>query len=150
MYSNNSQGGGFGSLFANIPPVTKNLLLINIAVFAVMAIVPGAEAALDRWCALYYFSSPGFYPFQIFTYMFLHGSFMHLFFNMFALWMFGRTIEYTMGSARFLFFYITCGIGAGLIQEGIRPSPRVDTLARGFAGSDDSGLLPPPPLDELH
>ena len=51
MYSNNSQGGGFGSLFANIPPVTKNLLLINIAVFAVMAIVPGAEAALDRWCA---------------------------------------------------------------------------------------------------
>ena len=119
MYSNNSQGGGFGSLFANIPPVTKNLLLINIAVFAVMAIVPGAEAALDRWCALYYFSSPGFYPFQIFTYMFLHGSFMHLFFNMFALWIFGRTIEYTMGSARFLFFYITCGIGAGLIQEGI-------------------------------
>lgn len=119
MFQNNYQGGGFGSFFGNIPPVTKNLLTINILVFAVMAIIPGAEAALDRWCALYYFSSPGFRPFQLFTYMFLHGSFMHLFFNMFALWMFGRTIEYTMGPARFLFFYLTCGIGAGLVQEGV-------------------------------
>lgn len=119
MYPNNYQGGGFGSLFANIPPVTKNLLLVNILIYFLMAIIPGAEAAVDRWCALYYFSSPGFFPYQLFSYMFLHGSFMHLFFNMFALWMFGRTIEYTMGSARFLFFYLTCGIGAGLVQEGV-------------------------------
>ncbi|MDE6310303.1 MAG: rhomboid family intramembrane serine protease [Muribaculaceae bacterium] len=114
-----SQGGGYNSLFRNIPPVTKNLLLLNLFIYVLQMLIPGADRALDRWCALYYFSSPGFYPYQLFTYMFLHASFMHIFFNMFALWMFGRTIEYAMGSMRFLFFYLTCGIGAGLIQEGV-------------------------------
>ncbi len=114
-----SQGGGYNSLFRNIPPVTKNLLLLNIFIYVLQMLIPGADRALDRWCALYYFTSPGFYPYQLFTYMFLHASFMHVFFNMFALWMFGRTIEYAMGSMRFLFFYLTCGIGAGLVQEGV-------------------------------
>lgn len=119
MFQNDYRGGGFRSLFSDIPPVTKNLLLVNIFIYFLMSLIPGAEAALERWCALYYFSSPGFYAYQLFTYMFLHGSFMHLFFNMFALWMFGRIIERSMGSARFLFFYLTCGIGAALVQEGV-------------------------------
>ncbi|MDE6832394.1 MAG: rhomboid family intramembrane serine protease, partial [Muribaculaceae bacterium] len=68
---------------------------------------------------LHYFTSDHFLPSQLFTYMFMHESFMHLFFNMFALFMFGGIIEQVMGSKRFLFYYISCGIGAALIQEGV-------------------------------
>ena len=84
-----------------------------------MAIMPSADRILSKHLALYYFSSPGFRPFQLISYMFLHGGFTHLFFNMFALIMFGRTIEMVMGSSRFLFYYITCGICAALVQLGV-------------------------------
>lgn len=107
------------SIFSNIPPVVKNLLIINILIYLVMSIMPAADRWFDANLALYYFSSPAFKPYQLFTYMFLHGGFMHLFFNMFALFMFGRTIEMTMGSARFLFYYISCGICAALVQMGV-------------------------------
>lgn len=102
-----------------MPPVTKNLLIINVIIWAAMALVPVIDTRLTQWCALHYFSSPGFNAAQLFTYMFMHGGFMHLFFNMFALLMFGRTIEMTMGSARFLFYYISCGICAALVQMGV-------------------------------
>lgn len=84
-----------------------------------MAIIPAADQVLNKYLALYYFSSPAFQPYQLFTYMFLHGNFMHLFFNMFALFIFGKTIEMAMGSARFLFYYVTCGICAALVQMGV-------------------------------
>ena len=107
------------SLFSSMPPVVKNLLIINVLIWLVMAISPDADRAFTKYLALYYFSSPGFLPFQLFTYMFLHGGFTHLFFNMSALVMFGGTIERAMGSARFLFYYISVGIGAALIQMGV-------------------------------
>lgn len=107
------------SFFQTLPPVVKNLLIINILIYLVMALLPAADHFFNRYFALYYFTSPAFEPYQLFTYMFLHGGFMHLFFNMFALAMFGRTIEMTMGSARFLFYYITCGICAALVQMGV-------------------------------
>ena len=107
------------SIFSNMPPVVKNLLIINVLVWLVMALFPAADRAFTRYLALYYFSSPGFYPFQLFTYLFMHGGFPHLFFNMFALVMFGMTIERAMGSARFLFYYVSVGIGAALIQMGV-------------------------------
>ena len=107
------------SLFSSMPPVVKNLLIINVLIWLVMAISPDADRAFTKYLALYYFSSPGFLPFQLFTYMFLHGGFTHLFFNMFALVMCGGTIERAMGSARFLFYYISVGIGAALIQMGV-------------------------------
>lgn len=107
------------SIFSSLPPVVKNLLIINILIYFAMALVPAIEATFSKWLALYYFTSPFFKAFQLFTYMFLHGGFMHLFFNMFALFMFGRTIEMTMGSQRFLFYYISCGICAALVQMGI-------------------------------
>lgn len=110
---------GSNSFFSNIPPVVKNLLIINILIWAFMAILPAADRVLEKYFALYYFSSPAFKVFQLFTYMFLHANFMHLFFNMFALFMFGRTIEMTMGSARFLFYYISCGICAAFVQMGV-------------------------------
>lgn len=127
------------AVFNNLPPVVKNLLIINILIYLFQALVPAADAVLDKYLALYYFTSPAFKAFQLFTYMFLHGSFMHLFFNMFALFMFGRTIEMTMGSARFLFYYISCGIFAGVVQllvfaiyihnlEGILPSEVVQQV----------------------
>ena len=104
------------TLFSNIPPVVKNLLIINILIWAFMALIPAAGQSLTRYLALYYFTSPGFQPYQLFTYMFLHANFEHIFFNMFALWMFGRTLEYELGQKRFLTYYMVCGIGAALIQ----------------------------------
>ncbi|MCM1451957.1 MAG: rhomboid family intramembrane serine protease [Clostridium sp.] len=104
--------------FGHIPPVTKNLLIINVLIFAVMAIA-GKENVISQYCALHYFSSPLFNPAQLITYMFIHGGFAHLFFNMFALYMFGPSIEWAFGSKRFLFYYISVGIGAALVQEGV-------------------------------
>ncbi|MDE6463176.1 MAG: rhomboid family intramembrane serine protease [Muribaculaceae bacterium] len=110
---------GQPSIFRNIPPVVLNLLILNTLIFGVMALSSQANAIFTRHLALYYFTSPDFRPFQLISYMFLHGSFGHLFFNMFALFIFGRTIERTMGSARFLFYYMTCGICAALVQLGV-------------------------------
>ncbi len=108
------------SFFANIPPVTKNLIIINFIVWLAMLIVPDKLGIdIESTAGLHYWSATEFYPWQLLSYMFLHSTstFAHLFFNMFTLWMFGRTLEWVMGSSRFLFFYVTCGIGAGLIQE---------------------------------
>lgn len=106
-------------IFQNMPPVTKNLLILNVLICGVMALVPSLDASLERLFSLHYFSSPGFNVAQLFTYMFLHASFMHLFFNMFGLVMFGGIIERSMGSQRFLFYYISCGLFAALVQMGV-------------------------------
>lgn len=105
--------------FQNLPPVTKNLLIINVLIWAVMALVPSLGASLERLLSLHYFSSPGFNFAQLFTYMFLHANFMHLFFNMFGLVMFGGIIERAMNSQRFLFYYVSCGLFAALVQMGV-------------------------------
>lgn len=112
---------GQNSIFRNIPQVTLNLLILNTLIWLFMSLIPAANQVLTRNLALFYFSSPGFQPFQLISYMFLHSTsnFGHLFFNMFALFMFGGTIERTMGSARFLFYYLTCGICAALVQMGV-------------------------------
>lgn len=103
-------------IFANMPPVVKNLLIINVLIFGAMYLVPSIDARLGQWCALHYFTSPGFNAAQLITYMFLHAGFAHIFFNMFALVMFGGVIERTMGSARFLTYYLSCGVFAALVQ----------------------------------
>lgn len=108
----------FRQYFQNLPPVTKNLLIINLIVWAVINFTSLGDGIL-QYGALYYMGSPFFKPFQLVTYMFIQREFMHLFFNMFALFMFGRTLEYVLGSKRFLFYYISCGIGAALIQMGV-------------------------------
>lgn len=108
------------SIFSNLPPATKNLLIINTLIWVATWLL-GRKIGLDisDLGGLHYFSSPLFNPAQLLTYMFIHASFMHLFMNMFALFMFGGLLERTLGSARFLFYYISCGIGAALIQEGV-------------------------------
>ena len=67
--------------------------------------------------SLFYFTSPFFKPFQLITYMFMHGGFWHIFFNMFSLYMFGSVLENYWGGKKFFLFYMVCGIGAGLINE---------------------------------
>lgn len=109
----------FRNLFRNLPPITKNLLIINVLVWVLMEFVPPLARDIEQYCALYYWQSTDFGIWQLFTYMFVHGGFSHLFFNMFALLMFGGIIERSLGSKRFLFYYVSCGIGAALIQEGV-------------------------------
>lgn len=98
------------------PPVVKNLIIANTLIFLATWLLPQATIIADRFFALYWFGSPLFHSYQYITYMFLHGGFGHLFFNMFALWMFGRTLEYELGSRRFIIYYLVCGVGAALIQ----------------------------------
>ncbi len=99
------------------PPVVKNLIIINVLVFMATALLP-VGAAIERIGALWVGYS-NFHAYQFVTYMFLHGNLEHVFFNMFALWMFGRTLEYELGSKRFLIYYMACGVGAALIQTAI-------------------------------
>ena len=96
------------------PPVVKNLIIINVLVYMATALLPVGNQIME-YCALS-LGTPFFHTYQFITYMFLHANFEHIFFNMFALWMFGRTLEYELGSQRFLTFYMVCGIGAALIQ----------------------------------
>lgn len=101
------------------PPVVLNLIIINGLFFMAMGLVQPARIWLVEHLGLFNPESPLFHTWQTVTYMFLHGDFWHLFFNMFALWMFGRTLEYALGSQRFLTYFMACGIGAALLQMGV-------------------------------
>lgn len=102
-----------------MPPVTKHLIAINLIVWLIAFISPSLRGVFEKYGALYYFTSYQFNPVQLLTYMFIHFDFWHLFFNMFALFMFGISIERVFGSSRFLFYYVACGLGAALIQLGV-------------------------------
>ncbi len=117
MYQRESAMGG-------MPPVVKNLLIINTLVYFISYLssnggfnIPGIGQIgnIDYYLGLYTPGSPHFHFYQYFTYMFMHANFTHLFFNMFALFMFGRILENVWGSQRFLFYYLTTGIGAGVL-----------------------------------
>ena len=101
---------------AQIPTITKNLLIINIICF-LAATVMGGNINFNEIFGLHYWQATNFHLYQLVTYMFMHGSWTHLFFNMFALWMFGGIIERTFGQNRFLLYYMICGLGAALCQE---------------------------------
>ncbi len=95
-----------------MPPVVKTLLLLNVVAYILDSIIP-----LSPILGLWYWGTGLFRPYQLITYMFMHGGFTHIFFNMFALWMFGRIMEQVWGPQRFIIYYLVCGVGAGLIQE---------------------------------
>lgn len=101
----------------NIPPITRNLLIINVICYLLQEVLKTQGIDLTQWLGLHFILADDFNIFQLVTYMFLHGSFTHLFFNMFSLWMFGGLIERTLGFKRFLTYFFVCGIGAGLCQE---------------------------------
>lgn len=104
-----------------IPPVTRALLLINVGCYLLQLIFAKTTGIdLADQLGLHFVLASAFNPLQLVTYMFLHGSLTHLFFNMFSLWMFGGIIERTLGVKRFLIYYFICGIGAGLCQEAFQ------------------------------
>lgn len=100
-----------------MPTVTKNLIIINALLFLGTLVAERYGIDLNAYLGLHFFLADKFNPAQLFTYMFMHGGWSHLFFNMFAVWMFGRVLEQVWGPKRFLFYYIICGIGAGIVQE---------------------------------
>jgi membrane associated rhomboid family serine protease len=104
------------SFFANIPPVVKNLLIINIVFFIATLVFENLGIQLANILGAFYFNSPYFRVWQPITYMFMHGGWAHIFFNMFALYMFGPAIEYYMGSKRFFNYYFITGLGALALQ----------------------------------
>lgn len=101
----------------NIPIVTKNLLIINIIAFLATLMMEAGGIDLNSILGLHFFMASDFRVWQLITYMFLHAGFTHILFNMFALWMFGVVIENVWGPKKFLFYYISCGVGAGIMQE---------------------------------
>ena len=97
--------------------MTKNLLIINVLAFVATLVLERSGVDLTSMLGLHFFLASDFRVYQFITYMFLHGGFTHILFNMFALWMFGSVIERVWGPKKFLFYYIVCGVGAGIIQE---------------------------------
>src|SRR4030042_3975109 len=111
---------GYGRGFLGLPPVVKNIILINVlmllADFAAKSIL-GKD--LTMLLGLYFPKSDNFMPLQIITHMFVHGGLWHLFFNMFALYMFGGILEHVWGPKRFFIYYMVCGLGAALVHESV-------------------------------
>ncbi|KRD07379.1 protease [Flavobacterium sp. Root901] len=99
----------------NITPVVKQLLIINIIFFIGTQLVPVSY----EYLALFFPENPGFKVWQPITHMFMHGGFSHIAFNMFALYSFGSTLEHFWGGRKFLFFYISCGLGAALVNFAV-------------------------------
>ena len=107
-------GGRFGST----PPVTKNLIIINVVMLlGSMLLAQVFRVNLNGLLGMYYFQSPLFAPWQIVTHMFMHGGLGHIFFNMYALWIFGKTLESVWGSKRFLIYYLATGLGAAFFHQ---------------------------------
>ena len=95
-----------------ISPTVKQLLIINVIFFIGTMSLP----EIKDYLSLFFPENDSFWFWQVFTHMFMHANLSHLFFNMFALWMFGSAVESMLGSRKFLFFYVTCGLGAAIIQ----------------------------------
>ncbi|HZL10270.1 MAG TPA: rhomboid family intramembrane serine protease [Prolixibacteraceae bacterium] len=100
-----------------IPPVVKNLIIINAIMLLATYVLSTRGIDLTNILGLHYIESPEFRPYQLVTHMFMHGGFMHLLFNMFALWMFGRVLENVWGAKRFFIFYFVTGLGAAVFYS---------------------------------
>ena len=109
MYTRNS-------FLSNISPVVKNLLIINVIMYLATVLI--GDSMYEKF-SLFYFSSPLFKPYQLVSHMFMHGSFAHIFFNMYTLFIFGNVLERVWGGQKFLFYYFVTGIGAALLHLGV-------------------------------
>jgi membrane associated rhomboid family serine protease len=111
---------GFGGGYLNLPPVVKNIILINVLMLLVVFAVKSVFGVdLTMVLGLYFPKSDQFMPLQIVTHMFMHGGFWHIFFNMYALYIFGQVLENVWGPKRFFIYYIICGLGAALTHETV-------------------------------
>ncbi len=125
--------------FQQLPLVVKNILIINVILFAVKRlweihiIPPGLN--LDRYLDLFPIGTEYFKPHQFITYMFMHADTSHLFLNMLAVYMFGSILESLWGPKRFLNFYLLCGLGAAALQLAISSFQNEYTILLGASGS---------------
>ncbi|MBK8881456.1 MAG: rhomboid family intramembrane serine protease [Bacteroidales bacterium] len=117
---------GFGKGIFGLPPIVKNIIFINIlmllvtyAAQSVMGLDLRGNLYLNTKLGLYFPKSDQFMPLQIVTHMFMHGGFWHIFFNMYALYIFGGVLENVWGPKRFFIYYIVCGLGAALTHESV-------------------------------
>lgn len=111
---------GYGRGFSSLPPVVKNLIIINILMLVLTWTAQSVFGYdLTSVLGLYFPKSEMFKPFQILTHMFMHAGIWHLFFNMFALYMFGGILENVWGPKRFFIYYMVCGLGAALVHESV-------------------------------
>lgn len=105
-----------------MPPVTRHLIVINVLIWVIEIVFHNfGKQGIIRHLGLHYIGASGFNPIQLLTYMFVHSqdTFLHIFFNMFTLFFFGPMLERVWGSKRFFIYYMICGIGAALVQEGV-------------------------------
>lgn len=139
------------SFLNSIPPVVKNLIAINIILFLATLVTPaffkrwGLNVDLTDILGMHYWASGKFNPAQFVTYMFMHGGLYHIFFNMFALYMFGGVLEQMWGTKRFLFYYLFTGVGAGIVQQlfwTIEYQSIVVAMNDAIAANSGEGLLP--------
>ncbi len=107
----------YSGRFGSTPPVTKNLIIINVVMLIGTFLFQRLNVNLVGVLGMFYFQSPFFQPWQIVTHMFMHGGIAHIFFNMYALWIFGKTLESVWGSKRFLIYYLITGLGAAFFQQ---------------------------------
>jgi len=112
-------------MFGRVTPIVRNLLIINVALYFISSFL---RFDINEYLSLRNLHSEHFMPFQFITYMFLHGSTMHLLSNMFALFIFGPLLEQFWGPKRFLIFYMVTGIGAGILYSGITTSKQIILL----------------------
>lgn len=155
-FGNRPSGFG-GGMFGMFPPVIKFILMINVAVFIlqyfVMEIVYIGGLPMSAYFFNYFalqttnfsfsFAENSFWPWQLLTFQFMHGGLWHLFFNMFAIWMFGIELENSWGSRRFLFYYLLTGIGAGLVQLAIHAGPTIGASGGVFGVLLAFGMMNP-------
>jgi len=122
-----------------IPPVVKNLLIINVILWIGSILVRlKFDIGLEEYLGLYYFGAEKFQPYQIITHMFMHSYFnpqqgivfFHILFNMFALWMFGRVVENVWGAKRFFIYYMVCGVGAAILHYLVQYFEMAPVLAQ--------------------
>lgn len=128
--------------FKVLPTVVKNLLIINVLMYLAAITLERFGIDLTNILGLHFFKASDFRIYQFVTYMFMHANFTHLFFNMFALWMFGNTLENLWGSQRFLLYYMVCGLGAGLCQELVQYIEYTTTLAEYATVNTGSQIIP--------
>ena len=115
-YNDNDYENSPSGFLNRIPVVTRNILLINIIMYIATSI---NENFMVQTFALFFPKSPYFHYWQIITHMFMHGGFMHIFFNMYTLLIFGMVLERTIGPKKFLLFYMVTGLGAAALHTGV-------------------------------
>ena len=120
--------------FQQLPMVVKNILIINVVLFAAKFFMAG-KIDLDRYLDLSPIGTPDFRPHQFITYMFMHADISHIFLNMLGVYMFGSILENIWGAKRFLNFYLLCGLGAAALQLAISAFNNEYTILLGASGS---------------